>query len=220
MSKKSKKSPLVSELASVTELESSMIEKLSRGADESISKKEDEVLKLMQDSITVVTEIKNKQNQIKNSGKLGPDGLYPTLSLFEKSMLRNEILTLKKLKKNIKSQISSLNKELKAEYKKRRQKNIRGSLRISARQDSYHGRNKSSIEKGISNMVDSMEKDDHDSLVKQLADLVEPKKEEALLMRALLKAPRYLHTKVVANVNARSGYLQHFRSQLKKGKKK
>jgi len=218
MSKEKKEHSTSTDSTSEQNLEATLVEKLLSGTSD-INNKEAEVLNLMQDLTTVDAEIKNKQNQIKNSGKLGPDGLYPNLSLFKKSMLRNEILTLKKVKKKIKSQISGLNKELKSEYKKRKQKNTRGSLRISARRDSYHGRNKSSIEEAISNMVDSMEKDDHDSLVKQLADL-EPKKVEALLMRTLLKAPRHLHTKVVANVNARSGYLQHFRSQLKKGKKK
>ena len=199
--------------------EPSRIDKLSRGTDDLTSKKEDEVLSRMKDLTDVVAEINSKQDQIKNSGKMGPDGLYPKLSVIELSKIRNEILTLKNVKKGIKSQISRLNKELKSEYKKKKQKNLRGNLRISARRESYHNRNSSSIEDAISKMVEAMQKDDIDSLAAQLSTL-DSKKADTLLMHTLLKAPHHLHTKVVANANVRAGYLQYFRSLLKKGKKK
>ncbi len=140
------------------------------------------------------------------------------LTPIAKAKLRNDINEKKEEKKTLKALISKLSKELKKEYQKNASGFTKKSLRISARKESYQKRYGNSIQNAISKMISALDSDNLTALKAELAKLSE-KAGNALVMKVLLKAPRHLHTKVVANTVAREEYLQFFRSELGATKK-
>lgn len=168
--------------------------------------------------VLIKKSILQKQEEVNSSGRIGKNGKNKKLSSFEKAKLRNEVLELRNVKRELKLQISKLSKKVKASYKMNAQKSSRMSLRITARGEGYHRRNGGSINAAITKMVKAMNSDSLAALKAELSNL-ETTKGDTLLMRVLSKAPHNLQTKVVTNKEARIGYLQHFRSEIGATKK-
>jgi len=194
------------------------IEGLSRGTNLSVTQKEDRVISLMEDLADTISLIDEKKEQLKLSGRVGTRELNAKLSVIQKAKIRNEIAVLTRIKKDLSSQVKTLSKGLKSFYKKSRQKTTRFNLKFAAKKENYHNKNHPAIEKAITAMVGAMEKDDVKTLNAELVKL-NGSNGDVLIMKALLKAPKFLHTKVVANDEARKQYLQHFRNEIKKAKK-
>ena len=170
-----------------------------------LSAKEEKLAALMSDLLSCEEDINKMQTSVTSSNS--------NLTPIAKEKIRNDIRMEKSEKKILKAQISRLSKELKKEYKRNAQSLARKSLSISARKESFHKRYGSAVRIAITKAIAAIEKGNLDALKSELANLSE-KDADTLLMKTLLKAPRHLHTKVVANKDAREGYLQHFRDEL------
>ncbi len=183
-----------------------------------LSADENRVTQSSKQLVLIEETILQKQGEINSSGDFGKDGRNRKLSPIEKAKLRNEIRNLRNTKRELKAQISGLNKKVKASYRMNAQRSSRMSLRITASGDGYHRRNGGAIKNAITNMVKAMNADNLTALKAELANLAAAKG-DTLLMRELSKAPHNLQVKVVSNKAARPGYLGHFRSELGATKK-
>ncbi len=174
-------------------------------ATKDLSPKEAELAVNMNELTNLELVINDLQAKISSSNnKLTP---------IAKAKLRNDINEKKEEKKTLKTHISKLSKELMKEYRINAQGITRKSLRISARREKFHKRYGDNIRTSITKMITAFESDDITALQVELSKL-DTKEGDALIMKALLKAPRFLHTKVVANADHRILYLQHFRTEL------
>jgi hypothetical protein len=172
--------------------------------------KERELAEKMERLTAIKEMIEEKKRNISSSES--------KLTSIAKAKLRFEITEHKVEVKSLKSDISKLSRELKAKYSDYKNGVSRKSIRIAAKKDSYHSKNAESIKNALNNYVVSMSEKQREYLKTEI-EKTSGAKADTVVMRALLKAPRHLHTKVVANANARKGYFQHFRTGLGSTKK-
>jgi hypothetical protein len=170
------------------------------------------ILDLVDEAIAV------KQEALRSSGKFTISGQSDRLNGFQKTKLRNEVRNLITTRKQIKKEISQIEKALTGSFRKDNNRIVKASVRNSAKKSSYHKRYNGAIKKAITKTVNAFSNDKVVALKSEVAKS-DPIKGDAIMMQALLKAPRHLQTKVIANPDARKLYLQHFRNELKVGKK-
>jgi|GEM_PF-4452382 len=178
-----------------------------------IANAEDQILVLESNLSITASRIAEIEEQLKNSGKFGLNGKTVGLSSFTKKSLYKEKRNLKKAKNNFKAQISELSRLYTALNKIDAKKDRRVSTHTSAKKESYHKQHGEAVKSAITQEIAAMGEQALAALVLNLSKL-NSKEGDALIMKTLLKAPRFLHTKVVANKEARGGYLQFFRNEL------
>jgi hypothetical protein len=167
----------------------------------------------------IESAIEEKSQLLKSSGKLSANGMRITLNGFKKTKLRNEVRNLKKTRDVVKGECRKLEKDLTSSYRKDSSRIDRSKVRNNAKKDSYHNRHGEAIQKAIQGTANGFSSEKLSSLKVDVAK-ADQQKGDAILMQALLKAPRHLQTRVVANEEARKGYLEYFRQLLKSGKQK
>ena len=161
--------------------------------------------------------IEEKSEYLNSSGKFRITGRRGKLSGFQKTKVRNELRNLKKSLKIIKKDISGLEGSLNSSFQRDTNRIVRGNVRISAKRSSYHNRFSGNVKTAITKLVAGLSSEELKTLKTNVTKL-EFKKGDAIMMQALIKAPRHLLTKVAANSDARKLYMQHFRNELKVGK--
>ena len=161
----------------------------------------------------VETAIVKIVTELKSSGQRNGEGVVIKLSPFEKNVLRREKRNLTDAKKEYKAQISELSKLFSSLDKEEAKKERKASISKSAKKEPYHKQHGGAVKNAIANEVTAMGKGNRDTLKVELAKL-DDKGGDALIMKTLMKAPRFLHTRVVANADHRILYLQHFRTEL------
>ncbi|MCB0747401.1 MAG: hypothetical protein H6611_06825 [Ignavibacteriales bacterium] len=161
--------------------------------------------------------IEEKTEFLNSSGKFRITGRRGKLNGFQKTKVRNELRNLKKSLKIIKKDISRLEGSLSSSFQRDTNRIIRGNVRVSAKRNSYHNRFAGNIKTSITKVVAGLSSEELKTLKTNVAKL-DFKKGDAIMMQALIQAPRHLLTKVAANSEARKLYMQHFRNELKIGK--
>ncbi|MBL1214205.1 MAG: hypothetical protein HND52_12675 [Ignavibacteriae bacterium] len=165
----------------------------------------------------IKTALEEKTELLKSSGKFKISGKRNILSGFQKTKVRNEIRNLKKSQQIIKKNISQLERSLTNSFKNDTNRIVRSNVRISAKRTSYHNRYGGNVKAAITKLVNGLSDEELKTLKANVAKSGS-KKGDAVMLQALIKAPRNLLTKVAANPDARTIYMQHFRNELKVGK--
>lgn len=178
-----------------------------------LAKKEKELEAFNSNYDVLEAAILEKKNAIKDAGEVALDGFNKKLSTLKIAKLRNELLNLKKNKGKLKKKISALHKEITVSYRGSAQKFQRSSIKTVSKKDSYHKQNSEAIKASISKYVDGMGDPRITKLRNELAQ-TSGVKADAIVMRTLVGAPRFLHAKVVSNASARAHYLDHFKNEL------
>lgn len=157
-------------------------------------------------------ELESKQRLLKpKNAVLNTSG--KKLTSFARKRLNTEVKELKEGVKAIQSEIRRIEKLLTSIYRGIDDKISRSNVKKAAKNESYHERYGKSIKDRLDTFLTKMP----DEKVMQLkAELpkAEFKAGNAMMMKALVSAPRFLHTRVVSNPTAREEYLSHFRGKL------
>lgn len=179
--------------------------------------------KQLEYSYSVVKDIDgalaSEKAYLQSSGKLDENGKKNKLSGLDMDLSRNKISNLKESKKSVMKDISRLKNELSGSLNKDTNRIKKANLRKSAKKDSYQKQHGSSIEAAIDKTVDGFSDEKVATLKAEVAK-ADTKEGNALMMKALVNVPRFLHTRVVSNPEARERYMQHFRSKLGEKRKK
>ena len=189
------------------------LEKGSGTSAEQISAIETRIPLLESKLSSVEASITAKVDELKNDDEIQDDGETLRLSPFKKKTMAKQKRYLKKAKKKLKSQISQLKKLYSSLLKDEARKERKVSISKTAKKEVYHKQHGGAINNAITNTVTAMEEGNRATLKVEVSKL-DAKEGDALIMKTLVKAPRFLHTKVVANAENRILYLQHFRSEL------
>lgn len=166
----------------------------------------------------VESAIDEKNSNLLSSGKFNVSGVKIKLSGFQKTKIRNEIRNLKKSRDILKKNISQIERNLTSSFQRDTSRIVRSNVRNNAKKSSYHTRFGVSIKTAISKVINGLSSEELKTL-KTNVEKVDSKKGDAFMMQTLLNAPRHLLTKVAANPEARTQYMQYFRDGLKVGKK-
>lgn len=159
------------------------------------------------------SELKEFMKLLANAKVVSNDGREETMTAFAKKQLKHKISRKKSAIKACDEKIKFLENDLMEIYTAIERADSRNRIRKAAKFDSYHERYSESIEKQIEETIENMDEVKLKTLKAEVLK-AEFKVGNAMMAKALIKAPRFLHTRVVSNPVAMDKYMQHFRGKL------
>ncbi len=162
---------------------------------------------------TLRSELKELKKLLANPKVVLKDGREETMTPFAKKQIKHKISRKKSAIDACDEKIKLLQNDLTDIYTIIDRAETRARVRKAAKFDSYHERYSESIEKQIEETIENMD-DAKLRTLKAEVTKVEFKTGNALMAKALINTPRYLHTRVVSNPEAMDRYMQYFRGKL------